>query len=156
MKFHYASTSTSGPVEAESLDRAYNRLRSHITDAMIAEGATLWVEDEATAHRITMLPDGSAKRNFPMPMADVLFTRGLQSAAEVTVIDDGQVRYPVRASDLNAWLAEHGPVTATNYEQFCDEVEAIGQKDVGTVGSAEMIALCAELIEAGAEFERPQ
>lgn len=51
--FSYATDSTSGTVTADSLAAAYDSLRSKITDEMIEDGATLWVEDES-GERLTM------------------------------------------------------------------------------------------------------
>jgi hypothetical protein len=42
-----------GTVIANSLDAAYDQLRAKITDEMIEDGATLWVEDES-GDRLTM------------------------------------------------------------------------------------------------------
>lgn len=53
-QFTYATDSGSGSVEAASLEDAYQALRSKITDAQVADGATLWVEDSATGERMTM------------------------------------------------------------------------------------------------------
>ena len=58
-RFTYATDSGSGTVEAESLDDAYQALRSKITDAQVDDGATLWVEDSATGERMTMGKDGA-------------------------------------------------------------------------------------------------
>jgi hypothetical protein len=55
--YSYATDSTSGTVKAESLQAAYDDLRSNITNAMIEDGATLWVEDES-GERITLGIDG--------------------------------------------------------------------------------------------------
>jgi hypothetical protein len=51
--YSYATDSSSGTVKAVSLDAAYEMLRAKITDEMIADGATLWIESPAGA-RITM------------------------------------------------------------------------------------------------------
>lgn len=74
-------------------------------------------------------------------------------ATALTVINDGQVQYPVRTADLAAWVAAKGPITAANYEQFCSEVDCIGEK-LGTPGSVAIVSLCESLIEAGADSER--
>jgi hypothetical protein len=55
--YSYATDSTSGTFKAESLQAAYDDLRSKITDEMIEDGATLWVEDES-GERITLGIDG--------------------------------------------------------------------------------------------------
>lgn len=77
----------------------------------------------------------------------------IKNAKNITVVNDGAFRYPVLRTELNAWIACHGKITATNYEQFCANVDCIGEKEVGTVGSAGMIDLCAALVEAGADTE---
>ena len=51
--YRYATDSSSGEMMAGSLQAAYDALRAKITQAMIADGATLWVEDGA-GNRITM------------------------------------------------------------------------------------------------------
>lgn len=51
--FRYQTDSGSGELTAGSIQAAYDSLRAKITPAMISEGATLWVEDEA-GNRITM------------------------------------------------------------------------------------------------------
>ena len=56
--YSYATDSTSGSVEAESLQAAYDSLRSKVTDEMIEDGATLWVESDDTGERITLGLDG--------------------------------------------------------------------------------------------------
>lgn len=52
--YRYATDSDSGTITAASLDAAYDTLRAKITDAMIADGATLWVEDTTTGERRTL------------------------------------------------------------------------------------------------------
>jgi hypothetical protein len=52
-RFVYATDSESGTIEANSLEEAFAALRAGITDKMIADGATLWVED-GSGQRITM------------------------------------------------------------------------------------------------------
>lgn len=44
-QYSYATDSSSGQIEAESLAEAFSRLRDRITDEMIQDGATLWVSD---------------------------------------------------------------------------------------------------------------
>lgn len=51
--YKFATDAESGSVSAESLKAAYAKLRSKITQAMIDDGATLWVED-ANGDRLTM------------------------------------------------------------------------------------------------------
>ena len=51
--YTYATDSTSGTIKADSLQAAYDSIRSKITDEMIADGATLWVADE-DGNRLTM------------------------------------------------------------------------------------------------------
>lgn len=58
--FDYSTDGESGEVEAASLAEAYQTLREKITDAQIADGATLWVEDSETGERWTMGQDGEA------------------------------------------------------------------------------------------------
>ena len=51
--YSYATDSTTGTIKAVSLDAAYDTLRAKITAEMIADGATLWVED-AKGERLTL------------------------------------------------------------------------------------------------------
>jgi hypothetical protein len=51
--YKYATDSEIGTVQADSLQTAYASLRAKITDEMIEDGATLWVEDES-GDRLTM------------------------------------------------------------------------------------------------------
>lgn len=51
--YTYATDAVKGTVQATSLDAAYESLRATITDEMIEDGATLWVED-ADGDRLTM------------------------------------------------------------------------------------------------------
>jgi len=73
----------------------------------------------------------------------------------VTVVNDGQVRYPVLSAALEDWTRRNGPITASNYEQFCSDVECLGEREVGTPGSDAMTELCAALIEDGSDVCRP-
>ena len=57
MKFTYATDSASGTFEASDLEAAYQIQRSKISDSMVEEGATLWVEAE-NGERITLGIDG--------------------------------------------------------------------------------------------------
>jgi hypothetical protein len=77
-------------------------------------------------------------------------TEIVNNAQQITVINDGQVRYPVITGQMSAWVASHGPITSANYEDFCADVECIGEQVAGTVGSAGMIDLCADLVASGA------
>jgi hypothetical protein len=77
----------------------------------------------------------------------------VRRADQITVINDGQVRFPIETSNLNNWIAANGPITTANYERFCHEVEYIGA-EIGTPGNASMVNLCDALIEAGADCER--
>lgn len=52
--YRYATDSQTGTIEAASLEAAFETLSARITDAMIADGATLWVEDETTGERVTL------------------------------------------------------------------------------------------------------
>jgi uncharacterized protein YbcC (UPF0753/DUF2309 family) len=79
----------------------------------------------------------------------------LENSDIVTVVNDGQVRYPVLTSSLEEWTRKNGPITTANYEQFCAEVECLGERQVGTPGSDAMTDLCAELIADGADVARP-
>jgi hypothetical protein len=56
--YTYATDAEAGIVNAESLADAYDTLRSRITQEMIEDGATLWVEDIETGERITLGRDG--------------------------------------------------------------------------------------------------
>ena len=49
----YATDAEMGEIKADTLDAAYDQLRAKITDKMIEDGATLWVED-ASGARLTM------------------------------------------------------------------------------------------------------
>ena len=51
--YSYATDSDHGTIKATSLEAAYTALRAKITDAMIADGATLWVES-SDGERLTM------------------------------------------------------------------------------------------------------
>ena len=44
--YKYATDADMGEIKADTLGAAYNQLSATITDAMIEDGATLWVEDE--------------------------------------------------------------------------------------------------------------
>lgn len=70
------------------------------------------------------------------------------TTAQSTIIDDAQFRFPVSTDALAKWEAANGRLTAGNYGQFCDEVKC-SLPDV-QVGTAEMIDVCAALIESGA------
>ena len=70
-------------------------------------------------------------------------------ADSITVINDGQTRYPVETVELKEWIAANGNIYQ-NYQSFCDEVEHLGA-EIGTPGSAAMNDLCDELIAAGAD-----
>ena len=75
----------------------------------------------------------------------------LNNSDIVTVINDGQVRYPVLSSSLEEWVRKHGAITAENYEQFCLDVECLGERKVGTPGGERMTALCADLVADGSD-----
>ena len=79
----------------------------------------------------------------------------LNNSDIVTVVNDGQVRYPVLSSTLEEWTRENGAITTANYEQFCADVPCLGEREVGTPGSERMTALCAALIEDGSDVCRP-
>lgn len=81
-------------------------------------------------------------------------TEILDESANITVINDGQVQYPVLTAELDSWIATNGEITVANYEQFCDQVDYLGAQ-ISTPGNAEMIELCADLIEMGASTKRP-
>ena len=51
--YSYATDSTTGTINATNLDAAYDAIRDKITDEMLADGATLWVED-AAGERLTL------------------------------------------------------------------------------------------------------
>lgn len=74
----------------------------------------------------------------------------IANAANITVINDGQLKYPVLTAELKNWIAENGEITSANYDAFCGAVDCIG----GTPGNAAMIHLCDELVDAGAESVR--
>lgn len=61
--FRFATDSDSGTVVADSLQSAYASLRAKITPAMIADGATLWVEDEAGNRLRSSMSDSEIKRH---------------------------------------------------------------------------------------------
>ena len=77
----------------------------------------------------------------------------ITNAKDVTVINDGQFRYPVLTTEMRAWVAANGPITAANYDAFCGAVDCLGEREIGTPGNAAMIDFCATLIEAGADTE---
>ena len=83
-------------------------------------------------------------------------TEILENSDIITVVNDGQVRYPVLTSSLEDWTRKHGPITIENYEQFCSDVECLGEKKVGTPGSEAMTELCSSLMDDGADVCRPQ
>lgn len=68
-------------------------------------------------------------------------------ASEITIIDDGQFRFPVLTVELGAWTEKHGQPTPANYEQFCDDVPRV-DPDI-YVGSDELVEICRTLEEAG-------
>lgn len=78
----------------------------------------------------------------------------ITDAANITVINDGQVKYPVLTDDLKNWIDANGEITIANYDAFCDAVDCIGEKEAGTPGSSAMIQLCDALMDAGAESVR--
>ena len=78
-------------------------------------------------------------------------TEILENSDIVTVVNDGQMRYPVLTSTLGDWTRRNGPITASNYEKFCSEVECLGEKKVGTPGSEAMTELCDALMEDGCD-----
>ena len=51
--YSYATDSTTGTINATSIEAAYDAIRDKITNEMIEAGATLWVED-AKGERLTM------------------------------------------------------------------------------------------------------
>lgn len=69
----------------------------------------------------------------------------------ITVINDGQVMYPVLSSELDGWTRKHGSITSENYDEFCAAVDCIGEKCVGTPGNESMVDLCASLIADGCD-----
>jgi hypothetical protein len=60
-QYRYATDSEAGTIEAASLEAAFSQLRAQITDEMIADGATLWVES-ADGSRLTM-EESTSTRN---------------------------------------------------------------------------------------------
>ncbi len=78
----------------------------------------------------------------------------IENAANITVINDGQVQYPVLTAEMKNWIAVNGEITSANYDAFCRSVDCIGEKEAGTPGNAAMIRLCDELVNAGAESVR--
>ena len=79
----------------------------------------------------------------------------LENSDIVTVVNDGQMRYPVLTSTMEEWTRRNGPITTANYEKFCAEVECLGENKVGTPGSEAMTELCASLMEDGCDVCRP-
>lgn len=79
----------------------------------------------------------------------------LENSDIVTVVNDGQMRYPVLTSSLEEWTRKNGAITADNYEQFCADVECLGEKLVGAPGSESMTELCAALMGDGCDVCRP-
>ncbi len=78
----------------------------------------------------------------------------IAQAPQLTVMDDGEVRYPVVTSKLDAWETANGPISHRNYDQFCANVECLGEAIVGTPGGHDMIVLCGELLVNGALLRR--
>lgn len=74
----------------------------------------------------------------------------IANAANLTVIDDGQFRYPVWTVRLRDWITANSTITETNYEAFCADVPCLGEHSIGTPSSAAMIDLCQSLLDAGA------
>jgi len=79
----------------------------------------------------------------------------LENSDIVTVVNDGQMRYPVLTSSLEDWVRKNGAITAENYEKFCAEVECLGENQVGTPGSDRMTQLCAALMDDNCDVCRP-
>jgi hypothetical protein len=55
--YSYATDADMGKIQAETVAEAYAKIRNTITDAMIEDGATLWVEnsdDDSTEPRLTL------------------------------------------------------------------------------------------------------
>ena len=58
--YKYATDADQGEINARSIQEAYAKIRAEITDAMIEDGATLWVEpkddesDESDESRLTL------------------------------------------------------------------------------------------------------
>lgn len=77
----------------------------------------------------------------------------IAAALTITVINDGQFRYPVWTEEMKKWITANGEITASNYDQFCSDVDCLGEAEVGTPGSTEMIALCEELTDAGSDYQ---
>lgn len=77
-----------------------------------------------------------------------------QDFSETTIIDDGQMMYPVDTGDLKNWEEEHGKINASNYQEFCEDVEC-SINDVRP-GSSEMIEICQALAENGSPVYRPE
>lgn len=77
----------------------------------------------------------------------------IAAAETITVVNDGQLRYPVTTENLMNWTRENGHINSKNYDQFCSDVECIGEREVGTPGNRGMIDLCEQLINAGASTE---
>lgn len=108
--------------------------------------------------RITVTADGKGhvltymthRLDTPTVVEAALDSHGVSGPSCVTIIDDGQVRYPVSNGDLAAWQNEHGKIAAAIYEKFCADVDCIGEEVAGTPGSAGMIELCDALVDAGA------
>jgi hypothetical protein len=77
----------------------------------------------------------------------------LKMAGAVTVINDGQVQYPVLTAYMDAWVAANGEITDDNYGRFCGDVKNIGEVHA-LAGGGEMIGLCNALTESGAATVR--
>ena len=54
-QYSYATDSSSGKIESESLEEAYFALESRITDEMMENGAQLWVSEEDGSIRIELV-----------------------------------------------------------------------------------------------------
>lgn len=74
----------------------------------------------------------------------------ISNATNITVIDDGQVSYPVLTSELRAFIDSNGEIDNGNYEAFCQTVDYLGQQ-AGSPGNSGMIELCSTLVAAGAD-----
>lgn len=58
LEYHVCTDAGTDTIYAATLEAAYEEARDKITDAMIEDGATLWVESP-TGERITMDSDGT-------------------------------------------------------------------------------------------------
>jgi len=84
-------------------------------------------------------------------MTNITRAAMVADAANYVVVDDGQYRYPVAVEDLRDGDTEEviRAMSGDEYGEWCNAVPA--DQRLYMVGDCEMIALCQEMIESGAD-----